>query len=202
MKQRHCTTKSCTMRVSDSQGFIRGSCRPFCIAKSASRSRSVHVVPHLLSLCPSLLHGTRRLELIVFLCPLCLLSQPAGVEVIEYRVVRQGRGCVHIEGVSGGVVRTAAALVALHLKNQLELAESLERAKRAEEDLEAAEEEFSLGLRCEFPIDPEVMGLAIGKNGANIQRALETGAGPFVSLWLSLVAVDTRVAHQQLTCQP
>jgi hypothetical protein len=129
----------------------------------------------------------------------CFLAA-VGVELIEYRVVRQGRGCVHIEGVSGGVVRTAAALVALHLKNQLELAESLERAKRAEEDLEAAEEEFSLGLRCEFPIDPEVMGLAIGKNGANIQRALETGNSCL--FWLAVVGwVSSRTRAWQLTVE-
>lgn len=72
-------------------------------------------------------------------------------------------------------VRTAAAVVNLHLKNQLDLLEMRERADRAESDLQAAEEELRLGLRCEFPIDPEVYGLAIGKNGANIARALETG---------------------------
>ena len=37
------------------------------------------------------------------------------------------------------------------------------------------QEEIAQGLRCEFTIDPEVMGLCIGKNGANITRALETG---------------------------
>jgi hypothetical protein len=31
-------------------------------------------------------------------------------------------------------------------------------------------------LRCEFHVDEEVMGLCIGKLGANITRALETGA--------------------------
>ena len=38
------------------------------------------------------------------------------------------------------------------------------------------QDEIARGLRCEFAIDPEVLGLCIGKNGTNITRALETGA--------------------------
>lgn len=105
----------------------------------------------------------------------CDLRHTAGVHEVSFRLVRQGRGVVHVAGLSQGCVRTAAALVHLHLKNQSDLAEMRERADRAESDLKAAEEEIRLGLRCEFPIDPEVMGLAIGKNGANIARAMETG---------------------------
>ena len=95
---------------------------------------------------------------------------------MAFQLIRAGRGVIHIAGSTFVHVRTAAALVGLHIKNQTDLIDMRERADQAENELRAAEEEVALGLRCEFAIDPEVMGLAIGKNGANITRALETGA--------------------------
>lgn len=52
-----------------------------------------------------------------------------------------------------------------------------ERVAEVERTLENVEGEISSGLRCEFEVDPSVLGLVIGTGGKNINRVRdETGA--------------------------
>lgn len=69
---------------------------------------------------------------------------------------------------------------------QTVLQEMEQRKREAEEAFAATQREFDEGLRAEFKVPKEVLGLVIGRNGANVERVQrDTG--------VARIAVDKRV---------
>ena len=52
----------------------------------------------------------------------------------------------------------------------------------AKQDLNAAQKEIADGLRVEFNVDPDLIGLVIGKNGDNIRRAKDLTGQPTITV--------------------
>ena len=98
------------------------------------------------------------------------VAAKTGVESLRFLSPRASTGYFEIRGASSDLVRAAAELLDLHLKHQVQLQAIAVRASALETDLGAAQEELRRGLRVEFPIHAEVVGMTIGKKGANVER--------------------------------
>lgn len=67
----------------------------------------------------------------------------------------------------------AIALLNFHVSHQMELADIRARNEALESDFEAARAEFREGKRVEFEIPHDMVGVVIGKKGANVNRVQE-----------------------------
>jgi hypothetical protein len=92
---------------------------------------------------------------------------------VRYESPRPGAGMFVVSGPGHAhmVVMHAASMLRVHLSHQERILFEEREAERSLRDLEAAEHELQTGLRAEFRVPSEVLGLVIGKSGANIERA-------------------------------
>lgn len=99
-----------------------------------------------------------------------LTSKVSGLLGVEYTRIRQSEARFDLLGGSMTDVRVAAGILQLRLSHQEELQKVTRRAELASADLRAAEEELSSGMRVEFSVPYELLGLVIGKQGANLKK--------------------------------
>lgn len=96
-----------------------------------------------------------------------------GVLSVKYQRLSASSGVFEVRGNDRESIRGAMAVVELHLDHEQLLLSYKQRAARYDSDLAAAQEELRAGLRTEFAVPQEVLGLVIGKQGANIARVQE-----------------------------
>jgi predicted RNA-binding protein YlqC (UPF0109 family) len=70
----------------------------------------------------------------------------------------------------------ARKLVEIHFKQQIRVKEAEARLQKVQNDLYAAQGEMASGLMVEFTVNPELIGLIIGKKGSRI-KAIEQQYG-------------------------
>lgn len=80
-----------------------------------------------------------------------------------------GRNVI-LRGADRSEVVNGCELIVLHLQHRFDLAVLRRRAAAIDSDIAAAEEELRSGLRCEFTVPAELLGLVIGKGGATVNR--------------------------------
>ena len=89
--------------------------------------------------------------------------------VSELRFARHGSHIVaEIRARDRDAVRKAALVLRVHLENNRGLSKIHRDKERLLHEEELLEEEFNNGMRVEFNVPKEVLGLVIGKQGANI----------------------------------
>ena len=74
---------------------------------------------------------------------------------------------------SSEVVETAQLLLETLVGQQLQLQRRFGLKDRLADDVSRVQAEIEAGLRCEFTVDPELLGLVIGSGGANVRRVTE-----------------------------
>lgn len=102
------------------------------------------------------------------------IQAKTGVSSIALIKPRPRSGYYEVRGAAPELVRAATELMDLHLRHQVQLAAISARAAAYDEDLVAAQAEIAEGLRVEFHVPAEVVGMVIGKGGANITRVKES----------------------------
>jgi hypothetical protein len=102
------------------------------------------------------------------------IQAKTGVSSIVLIKPRPRSGYYEVRGAAPELVRAATELMDLHLRHQVQLAAISARAAAYDEDLVAAQAEIADGLRVEFHVPAEVVGMVIGKGGANITRVKES----------------------------
>ena len=98
------------------------------------------------------------------------MAHRTGVLSVKYSVVRPGHGIFEITATSKDNTQFAANLLETHLNHQEGLQSIAAKQAALGMDLEAAMKELDLGLRCEFTVPAEVVGLVIGAKGAHLNR--------------------------------
>ncbi|RYE99191.1 MAG: hypothetical protein EOO41_01400 [Methanobacteriota archaeon] len=100
------------------------------------------------------------------------IVKKTGVSHIEYQRVRRSQGLLVIVGADRVKVKLAGSLLEMKLNQETELLAIRSRSSALKADLEAVAVEEAMGLRCEFTIPSEVLGLAIGKAGAYVTKVM------------------------------
>ena len=77
------------------------------------------------------------------------------------------------EGPSSAKVRAAKNIIAMHMEQQDEVMTRERRVERAQESRDAALKEIEDGLRAEFYVPNNLIGLVIGKGGAHVNSVKE-----------------------------
>ena len=112
-------------------------------------------------------------------------SSPQCLAMIFDRRTGGSGGDFKVSALSRDAVRRASMLLQTLFMHEMNLRASVRRAKELAAQLEAAEGEIRSGLRTAFEVSPDVLGLIIGKQGANISRVkAETG--------VDTIAVDSQ----------
>ena len=90
----------------------------------------------------------------------------------EITVVTERRGLYFLEVVTHGrdAARAAVSLLELHISHQTEYQARMKKHQQLQSDLEATNEEFDLGLRVEFSVPRDLLGLVIGKGGVRVNQ--------------------------------
>ena len=79
-------------------------------------------------------------------------------------------GRVEVRSDENPCVRRAVVLLQARLEHQASLAAMEQKREHLAHDLHGYEQELASGLRCEFEVPNEVLGLIIGKAGANVRE--------------------------------
>jgi hypothetical protein len=98
--------------------------------------------------------------------------QQTGVGHVRFQS-RDGHTVAEITGMDRDAVYKAAIVMGMHLEAQAGFAELRKKEARLRNQERLLEDEKASGLRVEFPVPSEVLGLVIGKGGANIDRVTE-----------------------------
>jgi hypothetical protein len=77
---------------------------------------------------------------------------------------------VSIDAPSRESAQLARGLIETHFKLQAKLKASTDRLQKVQTDLFSAQGEIASGMMIEFTIDPDLVGLALGKKGARIKQ--------------------------------
>jgi hypothetical protein len=101
-----------------------------------------------------------------------LVVDKGRIAKLDYDDVEPGKGRFYLYSHENNV-EAAKNLLQLHLRHQVELKHASTRKNALETSLEARKKELELGLRVEFAVPLEVLGMIIGKGGANIKRVQE-----------------------------
>lgn len=67
----------------------------------------------------------------------------------------------------------ARKLIEIHFKQQMKILAAEERLQKVQMDLFSAQGEMASGLMVDFSINPELIGIVIGKKGARIKKIQE-----------------------------
>ncbi|KAK3254752.1 hypothetical protein CYMTET_36044, partial [Cymbomonas tetramitiformis] len=81
----------------------------------------------------------------------------------------EGTSCV-VRSDSEDLVARALLLLDNNIQQQLVYLRRLGVKERLQEERNRVENEIQSGLRVEFPVDPEVLGMLIGTQGANVRK--------------------------------
>eukprot|EP00516_Mucochytrium_quahogii_P003580 CAMPEP_0203763008 /NCGR_PEP_ID=MMETSP0098-20131031/15741_1 /ASSEMBLY_ACC=CAM_ASM_000208 /TAXON_ID=96639 /ORGANISM=" , Strain NY0313808BC1" /LENGTH=577 /DNA_ID=CAMNT_0050657611 /DNA_START=68 /DNA_END=1801 /DNA_ORIENTATION=+ len=109
----------------------------------------------------------------------------ANVISINWRSHRPGRADLVVVAASPDSMRAAKSLLEMHLNFQVEYELRKRQTAKMEQDLQATNAEFESGRRVEFSVQEQLIGLVIGKGGANVAKVKEqTG--------VDKVVVDTK----------
>jgi hypothetical protein len=104
-----------------------------------------------------------------------------GCEAIRLSQVRPGKCNFDVSASGPDAARAARALLDMHLGFQVELQQRKQQTERLEQDLLATTQEFESGKRLEFSVPEKLIGLVIGKQGANLTKVKElTGVDKIV----------------------
>ena len=87
-----------------------------------------------------------------------------------------------IFGKTSRQIQLARTLLSDMVERQAELQHMHVLEQLAKQDLNAAQKEIADGLRVEFNVDPDLIGLVIGKNGDNIRRAKDLTGQPTITV--------------------
>jgi len=96
-----------------------------------------------------------------------------GCSSVSVKRANAGRGtpvAVEVFGPDASSVRRAKILIEAELVAQARLSSIKEKEKELEEEFAQYDADIKAGLRCEFEVPIEVLGLIIGKGGANIRE--------------------------------
>jgi hypothetical protein len=96
-----------------------------------------------------------------------------GCSSVSVKRASAGRGApvaVEVFGPDASSVRRAKILIEAELVAQARLSTIKEKEKELEEEFAQYDADIKAGLRCEFEVPIEVLGLIIGKGGANIRE--------------------------------
>lgn len=77
---------------------------------------------------------------------------------------------ISIDAPSRESAQLARGLIETHFKLQAKLKHAETRLQKVQTDLFSAQGEIASGMMIEFSIDPELVGLALGKKGARIKQ--------------------------------
>jgi len=128
------------------------------------------------------------------------LRAKCGCSSVAFVAAARGSGAggrVEMRSDEAACVRRAAVLLQSRLEHQAGLAALEAGRERLAHDLQGYEQELASGLRCEFEVPNEVLGLIIGKAGANVRECrAETGAAP------PLCARTRTCAHKHVRLPP
>ena len=102
-----------------------------------------------------------------------LRQKVPGLTLVGYSRTRPSEARFELRAVEQQDVRIAAGILQLRLSHQEELQKLARRKELAAADIRALEDEVERGLRVEFTVPNELLGLVIGKGGANMKRVEE-----------------------------
>ena len=77
---------------------------------------------------------------------------------------------IMIDGPTAESALVARKLIELHFTNHLKIVEAENRLHRVKTDLFSAQGEMASGMICDFTINPDLVGVAIGKKGSRIKQ--------------------------------
>ena len=93
-----------------------------------------------------------------------------GATSIAVETERRGLYMLAIMSPGRNESRAAKSLLELHISHQVEYQARMEKHQQLQNDLEETNREFQDGLRVEFKVPRELLGLVIGKGGAHVNE--------------------------------
>ncbi|CAM9763059.1 unnamed protein product [Chrysoparadoxa australica] len=108
---------------------------------------------------------------------LASVKEASGVNCVQVVVTEVNgddlRKAIAVHAPSPAAAKMAKMLLCTHLNNQVELWRMDQRTNARQADLTQYQVEVSKGLRASFRVDPEFIGLMIGKQGVRIKEVEE-----------------------------
>ncbi|CAK9033967.1 Fragile X mental retardation syndrome-related protein 1, partial [Durusdinium trenchii] len=92
------------------------------------------------------------------------------VEAITFASVRPGKADLWVTAMTNDAFRAGKSLLEMHLSFQVEYQRRKKKTDNLENYLQETNAEFERGQRVEFSVPDDLIGLVIGKQGANLNK--------------------------------